>query len=203
MILKQFGTSWQVSNLYLSKITPQNCTLYSTVQFPMDKILFFVAWGPTVLGRVPWSLVWWWSMHAFNHTRIYAHFVSSGHWWGWNKAEKEKFPERIVQVCLLIWSYFMNRWSLLKSELSRTFFFIFYFFIFISVFCLSGRLPSLHRVFLHYYTVILQRIRIIVGDAGFEPGTSAPEVWCAANKPPHLHKPRIKLLPGRGSCMGR
>ena len=32
--------------------------------------------------------------------------------------------------------------------------------------------------------MILQRIRIIVGDAGFEPGTSAPEVWWA--KPPHL-----------------
>ena len=26
--------------------------------------------------------------------------------------------------------------------------------------------------------MILQRIRIIVGDAGFEPGTFAPEVWC-------------------------
>ena len=24
-------------------------------------------------------------------------------------------------------------------------------------------------------------------DAGFEPGTSVSEVWCAANKPPHLH----------------
>ena len=32
---------------------------------------------------------------------------------------------------------------------------------------------------LHYYTMSLQRIRIIVGDAGFEPGTSASEVWCA------------------------
>ena len=31
--------------------------------------------------------------------------------------------------------------------------------------------------FLHYYTMILQRIRIIVGDAGFEPGTSAPEFF--------------------------
>ena len=34
--------------------------------------------------------------------------------------------------------------------------------------------------------MILQRIRIIVGDAGFEPETSAPEVWCATNEPPHL-----------------
>ena len=25
-----------------------------------------------------------------------------------------------------------------------------------------------------------------MGDAGFEPGTYAPEVWCAANEPPHL-----------------
>ena len=31
---------------------------------------------------------------------------------------------------------------------------------------------------LQYYTMILQRPRIIVGDAGFEPGTSAPEAWC-------------------------
>ena len=34
--------------------------------------------------------------------------------------------------------------------------------------------------------MILQRIRIIVRDAGFEPGTSAPEVWCAINEPSHL-----------------
>ena len=34
--------------------------------------------------------------------------------------------------------------------------------------------PSTLR-FLQYYTMILQRPRIIVGDAGFEPGTSAPE----------------------------
>ena len=34
--------------------------------------------------------------------------------------------------------------------------------------------------------MILQRISIIVGDAGFEPRTSAPEAWCATNKPPHL-----------------
>ena len=45
--------------------------------------------------------------------------------------------------------------------------------------------PSTLR-FLHYYTMILQRIRIIVGDAGFEPGTSAPEIWRATNEPPHL-----------------
>ena len=34
--------------------------------------------------------------------------------------------------------------------------------------------------------MILQRTRIIVGDAGFEPRTSAPEIWCASNEPPHL-----------------
>ena len=34
---------------------------------------------------------------------------------------------------------------------------------------------------LYFITIILQRIRIIVGDAGFEPKTSAPEVWCATN----------------------
>ena len=32
--------------------------------------------------------------------------------------------------------------------------------------------------------MILQRIRIIVGGAGSEPGTSAPEVWCATYEPP-------------------
>ena len=34
--------------------------------------------------------------------------------------------------------------------------------------------------------MILQRIRIIVVDAGFEPGTTAPEVWRATNESPHL-----------------
>ena len=34
--------------------------------------------------------------------------------------------------------------------------------------------------------VKLQSIRIIVGDARFEPGTFAPEVWCAAKEPPNL-----------------
>ena len=34
--------------------------------------------------------------------------------------------------------------------------------------------------------MILQRIWVIVGDAGFEPGTSASEVWHASNEPPHL-----------------
>ena len=37
---------------------------------------------------------------------------------------------------------------------------------------------------LYFITMILQCIRIIVGDAGLEPGTSAKEVWCATNEPP-------------------
>ena len=36
------------------------------------------------------------------------------------------------------------------------------------------------------YTMILQRISIIVGDAGLEAWTSALEVWRATNEPPHL-----------------
>ena len=36
--------------------------------------------------------------------------------------------------------------------------------------------------------MILQRPRTIVGDAGFEPGTFAWEVWRATNEPPHIHK---------------
>ena len=34
--------------------------------------------------------------------------------------------------------------------------------------------------------MILQRIRIIVVDVEFEPGTSAVEVWRATNETPHL-----------------
>ena len=33
--------------------------------------------------------------------------------------------------------------------------------------------------------MILQRPCILLGDAGFEPGASASEVWCATNEPPH------------------
>ena len=43
----------------------------------------------------------------------------------------------------------------------------------------SGGGSPLYPEFLQYYTMILQRPRIIVGDAGFEPGTSASEVWRA------------------------
>ena len=43
--------------------------------------------------------------------------------------------------------------------------------------------------------MILQRIRIIVVDAGFEPGTSASEVWSATNEPPHLIVLAVATMP--------
>ena len=49
----------------------------------------------------------------------------------------------------------------------------------------GGGFPPYPEILL-YYTMILQCPRIIVVDAGFEPGTSAPEVWRATNEPPHL-----------------
>ena len=57
---------------------------------------------------------------------------------------------------------------------------------FVVYFLASGGGSPLYPEILQYYTMILQRIRIIVVDAGFEPGTSAPEVWRATNEPPHL-----------------
>ena len=51
---------------------------------------------------------------------------------------------------------------------------------------LPQELASLSNLrFFHYYKMILQCIRIIVGDAAFEPGTFAPEIWCATYEPPH------------------
>ena len=44
---------------------------------------------------------------------------------------------------------------------------------FLYIFLASGGGSPLYPEILQYYTMILQRIRIIVGDAGFEPGTSA------------------------------
>ena len=52
-------------------------------------------------------------------------------------------------------------------------------------FFFSGVSFILYPEIFYLITMILQRIRIIVGDAGFESGTSAPEVWCATNEPPH------------------
>ena len=48
--------------------------------------------------------------------------------------------------------------------------------------------------------MILQHIRIIVGDARFEPGTSAPEVWCATNEPPILNKCPLWTLQLLNKC---
>ena len=49
-------------------------------------------------------------------------------------------------------------------------------FILLNIFLgLKGRFHSVFWDFRHYLTMILQRIRILVGDVGFEPGTSAPE----------------------------
>ena len=53
-------------------------------------------------------------------------------------------------------------------------------------FFFSGVGFILYPEIFYLITMILQRIRIIVGDAGFESGPSAPEVWCATNEPPHL-----------------
>ena len=50
----------------------------------------------------------------------------------------------------------------------------------------SGGGSPLYSEILQYCTMILQRIRITVVDAGFEPGTSATEVWLTTNEPPHL-----------------
>ena len=68
---------------------------------------------------------------------------------------------------------------------------ILFLFCFLDLFGLRARFSFLPWDFLHYDTMILQRIRIIVEDAGIEPGTFAPEVWCAlrnqwATTSPHL-----------------
>ena len=80
-------------------------------------------------------------------------------------------------------TFFLFEESLIK--ISRTSEKIFFFFLYI--FLASGGGSPLYPEILQYYTMILQRIRIIVVDAGVEPGTSAPEVWRATNEPPHLH----------------
>ena len=62
--------------------------------------------------------------------------------------------------------------------------------IFLNIFCYSGQVSLSTLIFstLQYCTMILQRIRTIVGNYGFEPGTSAQEVWRTTNEPPHLLK---------------
>ena len=50
-------------------------------------------------------------------------------------------------------------------------------YLFLIFFFASGvGFPLFPEIFSFFYTVILQRIRIIVGDARFEPGTSASDV---------------------------
>ena len=53
------------------------------------------------------------------------------------------------------------------------------------LFGLRWRFP-LYPEILQFYTIILQRIRIIAVDAGCDPGVSVSEVWRATNEPPHL-----------------
>ena len=78
-----------------------------------------------------------------------------------------------VIIQLLIWTENMG------SEPTILFFVLFCFFV-------SGVGFPLYPEIFYFNTMILQRIRTIVGDAGFEHGTSATEVWCATNEPPHL-----------------
>ena len=60
--------------------------------------------------------------------------------------------------------------------------------LFLKIFFVSGvGFPFYPEIsYISVFTMILQCIRIIVGDAGFEHGTSAPEVMCVTNEPPHL-----------------
>ena len=60
-----------------------------------------------------------------------------------------------------------------QSEGAPEFLFLLFFYFFFGT---QVEVPPSTLRFVQYYTMILQRIRIIVVDAGFEPGTSAPEV---------------------------
>ena len=58
-------------------------------------------------------------------------------------------------------------------------------------FASCGRHPlNLKIVYIQYDTMIPQRTRIIVGDAGIEPGTTAPQksIELPMNEPPHLQR---------------
>ena len=59
---------------------------------------------------------------------------------------------------------------------------------FVVYFLASGGGSPLYPEIFYSITMILQRIRIIVVDTGFEPGTTATEVWRTTNEPPHLHQ---------------
>ena len=95
------------------------------------------------------------------------HQLHSGHQWG----EPTWVPFRIIWFL----HFYTKEWR------------IFHFW-FLYIFWISGRV-SLYPEILQYCTMTMQRPRIIVGDAGFESGTSATEIWRATNEPPHLLSP--------------
>ena len=72
--------------------------------------------------------------------------------------------------------------------------------IFLYIFWPQVEVPPSTLRSLQYYTMILQRPGIIVGDAEFEPGTSAPEVWRVTNEPPYLLYPRFSAFWLRSKC---
>ena len=65
------------------------------------------------------------------------------------------------------------------SEPTILFFVLFCFFV-------SGVGFPLYPEIFYFNTMILQRIRTIVGDAGFEHGTSATEFWCTILMSHHI-----------------
>ena len=75
--------------------------------------------------------------------------------------------------------------------------------IYIYIFCCTVYLFGLRWKFhlypeiLQYYTMILQRPRITVGDARFEPRTSAPEVSGALPMTHHISRGDVHILPQR------
>ena len=60
---------------------------------------------------------------------------------------------------------------------------IIYIFFFFLLFFPGVVFPLYLEIFSTLFT--MQRIRIIVENAGFEPRTSASEVWCASYEPPY------------------
>ena len=55
-----------------------------------------------------------------------------------------------------------------------------------NLFFVSGVGFPLYPEIFYFITMILQHSRIIVGDAGFKPGTSAPEVWATTSPQDNL-----------------
>ena len=90
--------------------------------------------------------------------------------------EEEKNPTKCPFLCCISQMHFKSK----RKWLFRIkVFFCIFFWPHVEV---SPLLPEI----LQFYTMILQRLRIIVEDVGFEPGTSVPEVWRATKEPPHL-----------------